>query len=556
MPSKTELFSSIFKEVAKGFVNQGGGQQQPYGSNTGSASMSGYNPQQPYDQNQGYPQPSGSPSQYGGYPGQPGGYPQQQGGYPGPTDGYPSQQSGYPRPTGGYPGYPGQQQGAYPGSTGGYPGPGGYPGQQNLGYPPGPQGSGGYPGMTSGYSGQTGGYPNQGSVGPQGQSSYPGYRGPTSGGPSSALPAPGVRPFQPTAPRSSTSTGGYPVISPSGFGSRPSAQSNIGHQSSYSTVGPPAMDVPSIRPFPNFNANADAETLRKAMKGFGCNKTKVIEVLCARSNDQRQQIALAFKTMYGKDLCSDLKSELSGDFEDLILALMERPAKYDAMQLRKAMAGLGTTESILIEIMSSRSNEQIHQIRQAYRELYNRDLEKDLVSETSGHFKRLLVSLCAGGRDESMQTNPLKANQDARALAQAGEKRLGTDESCFNAIMASQNYAQLRLVFQEYQKVMNHPIEQAIVAEFSGDIKDGLLAVIACAQNRPAYFATLLYNSMAGLGTRDNDLIRLVVSRSEIDLATIRQEFEKIYKKPLVEFIKGDCSGAYKDGLIALTKGN
>lgn len=42
--------------------------------------------------------------------------------------------------------------------------------------------------------------------------------------------------------------------------------------------------------------------------------------------------------MYGKDLISELKSELSGDFEDLILALMEPPAKYDAAQLRKAMA--------------------------------------------------------------------------------------------------------------------------------------------------------------------------------------------------------------------------
>lgn len=41
--------------------------------------------------------------------------------------------------------------------------------------------------------------------------------------------------------------------------------------------------------------------------------------------------------MYGKDLINDLKSELSGDFEDLILALMEPPARYDAQQLHKAM---------------------------------------------------------------------------------------------------------------------------------------------------------------------------------------------------------------------------
>lgn len=292
------------------------------------------------------------------------------------------------------------------------------------------------------------------------------------------------------------------------------------------------------------------------MKGFGCDKNKVVNVLCSRTNLQRQQIANAFKAMYGKDLISDLKSELSGDFEDLILALMEPPAKYDASQLRKAMAGLGTTESLLIEIMCSRTNSQIVEIRNAYQMEFRRNLEEDLASETSGHFKRLLVSLCAAGRDESMQTDHVRANQDAKRLYQAGEQRLGTDESCFNAILAAQNYAQLRLVFQEYLKISKHTIEQAIQAEFSGDVRDGLLALVSCIQNRPAYFATLLYNSMVGMGTRDTDLIRVIVTRSEVDLADVRQEFQRKYNKSLEALIKGDCSGAYKDGLIALVRGN
>ncbi|KAK6048864.1 Annexin [Cooperia oncophora] len=62
------------------------------------------------------------------------------------------------------------------------------------------------------------------------------------------------------------------------------------------------LGTPSVRPNPNFNANQDAETLRKAMKGLGCNNSKVISVLCGRTNWQRQEIAKAFKVMYGKDL--------------------------------------------------------------------------------------------------------------------------------------------------------------------------------------------------------------------------------------------------------------
>ena len=38
--------------------------------------------------------------------------------------------------------------------------------------------------------------------------------------------------------------------------------------------------------------------------------------------------------------------------------------------------------------------QEIQDIVQEYKSHYGRNLEKDVVSETSGHFKRLLVSMC------------------------------------------------------------------------------------------------------------------------------------------------------------------
>jgi len=91
--------------------------------------------------------------------------------------------------------------------------------------------------------------------------------------------------------------------------------------------------------------------------------------------------------MYGKDLIEELKSELRGDFENLVLALMMPPANYDAYQLHKAMAGLGTKEHVLIEIMTTRSNAQIRELKMAYKMMYGHELEHDMVGETSGYFK-------------------------------------------------------------------------------------------------------------------------------------------------------------------------
>lgn len=54
-----------------------------------------------------------------------------------------------------------------------------------------------------------------------------------------------------------------------------------------SILGPRQMySNPSIKPYPHFNAQHDADSLRNAMKGFGCNRTRVIEILCQRSNAQ------------------------------------------------------------------------------------------------------------------------------------------------------------------------------------------------------------------------------------------------------------------------------
>ena len=61
---------------------------------------------------------------------------------------------------------------------------------------------------------------------------------------------------------------------------------------------------------------------------------------------------------------------------------------------------------------------------------------------------------------------------------------------------------------------------------------------------------------MKGLGTNDTMLIRVVVSRTEIDMQYIKAEYQKKYKKALGAAIHSETSGHYRTFLLALVGPN
>lgn len=105
-----------------------------------------------------------------------------------------------------------------------------------------------------------------------------------------------------------------------------------------------------------------------------------------------------------------------------------------------------------------------------------------------------------------------------------------------------------------------HSLEKAIKKEFSGDIMEGLIAIYRCVTNKAEYFASRLHKSMAGIGTNDKQLIRVIITRCEvsskikhfqilnfcnsklsrfqIDMGEIKTAFERLYGKSLKSWIK------------------
>ncbi|XP_016431562.1 annexin A13-like [Sinocyclocheilus rhinocerous] len=309
---------------------------------------------------------------------------------------------------------------------------------------------------------------------------------------------------------------------------------------------------PTVVPYEDFDVVADIKAIRKACKGLGTDEQAIIDILANRSAAQRLEIKHAYFEKYDDELVEVLKSELSGNFENAILAMLDPPHVFAVKELRKAMKGAGTDEDVLVEILCSATNAEIANYIETYVYVHDRDLEADIEADTSGDVRRLLTLLLQGNRDESYEVDEALAEQDAVSLFEAGEDCFGTDESTFSFILATRNYLQLQATFKAYEAISGTEILDAIDKETSGTLKDCYTTLVRCAKNPQLCFARKLNAAMKGAGTDEDTLIRIIVCRSEIDLETIKDMYLEKYDVSLKDAISSECGGDFKRLLLAI----
>ena len=296
----------------------------------------------------------------------------------------------------------------------------------------------------------------------------------------------------------------------------------------------------------------DVAALRKAMEGWGTDEAALIKIIANRTNSQRQAIKAKYKATYGRDLVADLKSECHGKLEDAFVALFTDRIEYDADSLRDAMKGAGTNEDTLIEILVSRSPHQINAIKACYQKKYSRDLEADVKKETSGTLQKILITLLQGKRSGNTNPNQAQCQAIAKEIFDAGEAKLGTDESVFNKYFGTLSPHELACVAQHYHKLTGHTILQAIDKEMHGDSKKAYRTIVYATLSPSEYFATRVNEAIKGIGTKDRLLMRVLITRDEIDMPTIKQYYKQLYGKDMVEAVKNDISGDYQKLMVEL----
>jgi hypothetical protein len=308
------------------------------------------------------------------------------------------------------------------------------------------------------------------------------------------------------------------------------------------------MALPAFQ-FPPCDPNADADTLRAAMKGAGTDEKTLIRIICNRSREQLAQIAAAFSARHhGHQLRADIRSEVSGNFKELLDRRFDPPHVNKARALHDAMAGAGTNDHRLIDCFAYAPNAEIPLIRAAYQQLSGKDLIQKVRDETSFNFKEALVDLLGGNRDEG-PLNPAQVAQDVQNLYKAGEGKVGTDEKVFIRTLCNHAPWHNVAVNQQYGATHKHDLYKAIDKEFSGSIKVLLQALVTGPYE---YWADRLYHSMKGAGTDDKTLTFILTLLDRHELMQVAALMKARHGADLRSMLKGDLSGDYLQAAMAL----
>ena len=143
----------------------------------------------------------------------------------------------------------------------------------------------------------------------------------------------------------------------------------------------------------------------------------------------------------------------------------------DAQDLNDALLGFGCEPDVLVAILASKTGEEVQQLREKYKEMFNSDLKDEIKSETRGSFGDFLSQLVEGDRDEDAPVDLELADKQAKQLYDAGEKRWGTNEKVFIEIFASVSAAQLKAISEAYGNYGKMTLDEAIEDELSGTFK-------------------------------------------------------------------------------------
>lgn len=273
----------------------------------------------------------------------------------------------------------------------------------------------------------------------------------------------------------------------------------------------------------------DADTINDACKNFGgADKDALVDVIFCRTGWQLAIVSDFFEDKYGstmnKALEQAFKSMIIGKSSlcRMILLRAMEPSIRDATLLREYSDGITLDDDHLIEILSTRSNNELRLAFGEYERLFKKDFlqlvtQKLALNPIGGNYKTFILQVLELKRDEENKPyDPQKAKPIAEQLWTAGgAKVLGCDTDVFVKLLGNINHVQFDSINDVYN---GNQLMKDVERKLGGNLRD---IVVARCTEKYDYLAKRLF--------KEKDSIpRIFGSLTHAQCRSLREAYDRM----------------------------
>ena len=289
------------------------------------------------------------------------------------------------------------------------------------------------------------------------------------------------------------------------------------------------------------SSELDAKELQKYLESQQEMEKKITKRIVNLNNSDLQLIKVDYKKIFGKDLIVDeFKQKLSGDYLNFILALFENPVDYDVKELNKVFTNTTNDNKqleVLIEIIAPKPKWVIEKIKEAYNKkhvpTFEDHLKEFLTNEP--HIFNVLSSVSNSERNKNDEPKEDECLEIAKNLEKIGETEWKNSENLFYKIICTKSPQEISTIDQKYYELTKDTLLDAVKKGSTNERFNSLRSILFAIISPSEYFANKIHDAITTEPIDKNTLIRVIVSRYELDIQNIKDYYKQIYKTELIK---------------------